>query len=148
MSTTKTYVPGRTFYLLLSADSWTTTYTLVCLMKQGLSRSRAVNKQESQCGVAKSYGEVDRTMAVEAMNNTSPDAVALGVGEASYKQIAIWFEANTLLKVRRKYPSATGAEVFMESECRISKLDDSVAVADNMTFNFDLELEGAIDETA
>ena len=147
MSTVNTYIPGRIFYLLLSADSFTTTYTLVCLMKQGLSRSRAVNKQESQCGIAKSYGEVDRTMSVEAINNTTPDAVALGVGQCSYKQIATWFEGNTLLKVRRKYPTADGTGLFMESECRVSKLDDTNDVANNMTFNFELELEGAIDET-
>lgn len=147
MSVTKTYLAGRTFYLLLSDDNWTTTYTLVCLTKQGLKRSRPVNKQDSQCGQAKSYGEVDRNMDVEAINNLTPDAVSAGVGEASYKKIAAWFEANTVLKVKRKTPS-DGSHLYMESSARIANLDDSEGVADNMTFSFTLELEGDIDETA
>lgn len=146
MSTVKTYLPGRTFYLLLSDDSWTTTYTLVCLQKQGLSRSRAVTKQESQCGVAKAYGEVDRTFPVEAINNLTPDAVAAGVGEASYKKIATWFEANTALKVKRRTPT-DGSQLYMEANCKISKMDDSVDSTNNMTFSFELELED-IDEVA
>lgn len=148
MSTTNTYLPGRTFYLLLSTTSvFTDTYTLVCLQKQGVSRSRAVNKQDSQCGIAKAYGEVDRTMAVEAINNLTPNALAANVGEASYKLIATWFEANTLIYVRRKSPT-DGSLLYMDSPARISKLDDSVDVAGNMTFSFELEFEGAWDETA
>lgn len=96
--------------------------------------------------MAKSYGAVDRTMSIEAINNLTPTAVSGGVGEASYKQIATWFEANTELKVKRKTPT-DGSELYMESTCRISKLDDTVGM-DNHTFNFDLELEGTIDETA
>lgn len=147
MSTTKTYLAGRTFYLLLSDDNWTTTYTLVCLQKQSLSRSRAVNKQDSQCGIAKAYGEVDRTMSVEAVHNLTPDAVASGVGEASYKKIATWFEANTALNVKRKTPN-DGSYLYMESACRISKLDDVAEVAGNQTFSFELEMEGTFDEAA
>ena len=147
MGATNTNLAGRTFYLLLSDDDWTTTYTLECLTKQGLSRSRAVNKQDTQCGQAKSYGSVDRTMALEAVTNLTPDAVSGGVGTASYKKIATWFEANTALKVKRKTPS-DGSHQYMESACRISKLDDSADVASNQTFSLELELEGDIDETA
>ncbi|MGQ0740215.1 MAG: hypothetical protein ACT4OJ_14280 [Bacteroidota bacterium] len=147
MSTVKTYLPGRTFYLLLSDDNWTTTYTLVCLSKQGLKRNRPVTKQDSQCGQAKAYGEVDRMMDVEAINNLTPDAVAAGVGEASYKKIASWFEANTALKMRRKTPS-DGSQLYQESACKLASLDDSAGVAENMTFSFTLELEGDLDETA
>lgn len=141
------YLPGRTFYLLLSDDNWTTTYTLVCLQRQGLKRSRAVTKQDSQCGVAKSYGSPDRSMSIEAINNLTPAAVAAGVGEASYKKIASWFEANTELKVRRKTPS-DGSELYMESTCKINDLEDAAAVEGNMTFSCTLELEGDLDETA
>lgn len=145
MSTTKTYLAGRTFNLLLSDDNWTTTYTLVCLTKQGLKRSRAVTKQDSQCGIAKAYGEVDRMMDVEAINNLTPDAVASGVGEASYKKIATWFENNTALKIKRRSPT-DGSNLYMESNGKIANLDDSAGVAENMTFSFTLELDD-IDET-
>jgi hypothetical protein len=147
MSTTKTYLPGRTFYLLMSTNSFTDTYTLVCLTKQGLTRSRSVNKQDSQCGIVKSYGEPDRVMTVEAVNNLTPDALTANVGEASYKLLATWFEANTLLYIRRKTPS-DGSQLFMEGTARISKLDDSAGVADNHSFSFELEFEGTFDETA
>jgi hypothetical protein len=141
------YLPGRTFYLLLSADNWTTTYTLVCLTRQGLKRSRAVTKQDSQCGVAKSYGAPDRSMSVEAINNLTPATVAAGVGEASYKLISTWFEANTELKMKRKTPS-DGSELYQESACKINDLEDSASVEGNFTFSFTLELEGDLDETA
>lgn len=147
MSTVNTYLAGRTFYLLLSDDSWTTTYTLVCLNKQGMKRSRPVSKQDSQCGQAKAYGEVDRTFDVEAINNLTPNAVVTGVGEASYKKISTWFEANTALKFRRKEPS-DGSYLYQEGSCKIANLDDDAESNNNMTFSFTLEIEGDLDEIA
>ena len=147
MGATNTYLQGRTFYLLLSDDNWTTAYTLECLTKQGLKRSRSVTKQDTQCGYAKAYGEVDRMMDLEAVTNLTPDAVAAGVATASYKKIAQWFEANTSLKVRRKTPS-DGSQQYLESTCRIASMDDSAEVANNQTFSLTLELEGTLDETA
>lgn len=146
MSTINTYLPGRTFMLLLSDDNWTTTYTLVCLTKQGLSRSRSVNKQDTQCGIAKAYGPSDANMPIEAVNNLTPNAVSSGVGEASYKKIASWYEANTSIKVKRKTPT-DGSQLYLEASARISKLDDAADVGGNMTFSFDLEIEGDLDET-
>lgn len=146
MSATKTYLAGRTFMLLLSANGFTDTYTLVCLTKQGLKRNRPVSKQDSQCGQAKAYGEVDRTMDIEALNNLTPDALASNVGEASYKLISQWFEANTQLKFRRKQPS-DGSQLYQEGSCKIANLDDAAEVGNNMTFSFTLEIEGDLDET-
>ena len=147
MSTVKTYLPGRTFYLLLSDDNWTTAFTLVCLQKQAMNRERPVSKQNSQCGVAKAYGEVDRSMDVEALNNLTPDAVSAGVGEASYKKISGWFEGNAQLKMKRKTPT-DGSQLYQESACKVSKISDQADSENNMTFNFSLELEGDLDETA
>ena len=143
----QTYLQGRTFYLTLSANSGTDVYTLVCLTKQGLSRDRAVTKQDSQCGIAKAYGAVDRSMNVEAINNLTPAALAAHVGEASYTLCATWFEANTLLTVTRKTPT-DGSYLYMSGTARIQKLDDSADVAGSMTFNMVLEFEGDLDETA
>ena len=147
MGATNTYLPGRTFYLLLSADSWTTTYTVECLTNQGLKRSRPVTKQDTQCGQAKAYGTPDAMMDVEAVVNLTPDAVAAGVGTASYKLISGWFEANTELKMRRKTPT-DGSQLYQESTCKIASIDDAAEVASNMTFSFTLELTGTLDETA
>lgn len=147
MSVNKNYIQGRTFYVLFSDDDWTTTYTAVCLSKQGLNRERPVTKQNSQCGVAKSYGPVDRNMDFECINNTTPDAVSAGVGEASYKKFATWFEANTALKVKRMDPSDTGVNLYFEADCRLSKLSDSADSETNMTFSFSVEIEGDPVET-
>lgn len=146
MGATNTYLPGRTFYVYLTDDNWTTTYTLECLTKGGLKRSRPVNKQDTQCGQAKSYGTPDRMMDLEAVTNLTPDAVAAGVGTASYKKIAQWFEAATALKVRRKFPT-DGSQQYLESDCKIASLDDDAEVAANQTFSLTLELEGVPDET-
>lgn len=146
MGATNTYNPGRTYYLLISDDNWTTTYTLECITKHGLKRSRSVNKQDTQCGIAKARGSVDRMMDVEAVTNLTPDAVASGVGTASYKKVATWFEADTALKVKRKV--GDGSTDYLESGARIVSLDDSNDVASNQTYSLTLELEGTLDETA
>lgn len=140
------YLAGRTFLLKLSPDNWTTTYTLVCLSKQGMKRSRPVTKQDTQCGQAKAYGEVDRTLDFEALNELDPTAVSGSVGQASYKLVSSWFEANTQLRFKRAEP-ADGSDLFQEGACKIASLDDDAEVANNMTFSGTLEIEGALDET-
>lgn len=146
MSTTNTYNPGRTFYLYLSDDDWTTTYLAVCLVSQGMKRSRNTNKQDNQCGIAKASGSPDRTLDAEALTNLTPDAVSGGAGEASYKKMSTWFEADTQLSFRRKVPT-DGSQLYQEGSCKIASIDDAAEVANNMTFSFSLEIEGALDET-
>lgn len=140
------YLQGRTFYLLLSADNWTTTYTAVCLTRQGMDRQRNVSKVDTQCGMAKAFGSVDRVLNFEAVNNLTPAAVAAGVGEASYKKMAEWMEAETELKFRRKTP-ADGSELYQEGTCKIQSLGDAAEVGNNQTFTVVLEILGALDET-
>lgn len=141
------YLSGRTFYLLLSANAFTDTYTLVCLTKQGLDRERPVNKIDTQCEQAKSFGSVDRVMTLECVCNLTPTALAANVGEASYKKISEWFEAETELQMKRKTPT-DGSELYQQSTCKISKLSDAAEVAGNLTFTMTLELYGTFDETA
>lgn len=144
MSTLKNYQPGRTFMLLVSDDNWTTTLTVVCLNKQGLKRSRPVNSVDTQCGFSKAYGSADRKFDAEAVNNLTPDAVVAGVGEASYKKFASWFEANTELKFKRE--AADDTQLFQEFSGKLASLDDANDVNTNMTFSFTVEIE-SIDET-
>jgi hypothetical protein len=141
------YLAGRTFYLTFSPDAGTSVYTAVCLIKQGVNRSRSVTKVDNQCEVSKAYGMPDRNMTVECMNNLTPAALAAGVGEASHKLFATWFEANTQLTIKRKTPS-DGSEQYMESLGRIVKLDDVADVGSNQTFSLEVEFEGTFDETA
>jgi hypothetical protein len=141
------YLSGRTWYLLMSVNAFTDTYTLVCLTKQGLNRERAVNKQDTQCELSKSFGAVDRVLDLECVTDLTPAALAANVGEASYKLISQWFEAGTVVKIRRKTPT-DGSELFQESSGTITKLSDATEVAGNMTFSMTIELTGDFDETA
>jgi hypothetical protein len=142
------YLPGRTFFLLLSDDAWVTTYTLVCLMKQALDRERSVTKVETQCELAKSFGAIDRSMNLECVTNLTPDAVVAGVGQASHKKISAWFEASVeTLHVKRRMPDPAGTDQYAESACTITKLSDAVDVQGNQSFTMTLELTGAFDET-
>lgn len=140
------YLNGRTYYVLLSDDNWATTYTLVCLSKQGLDRERSVSKQETQCEMAKSFGIVDRSFTADCVTNLTPAAVAAGVGEASYKKLSTWFEAGTELRWKRKSP-ADGSDQYQESRCVINKLSDAVEVNNNQSFSLSFELVGDFDET-
>lgn len=145
MSTTKTYLAGDTFYLDLSVNNFTDTYTLVCLRRQGMKRQLERRTQTSQCGVNKAHGEWDRTLDVEAFNNLTPDALVSNVGEASYKLIAQWAEAKTTVYFERKSP-ADGSYLYQSGTAKIINLDDEEPSDENMSFSFTLDIL-TIDET-
>src|SRR6185503_1328172 len=114
MSTATAPIKGRTFLFKVSDDNWTTTYTLVCLMSQRGRASRQKNTIDSQCGLYTSRGSVDRTYELVFMVNTTPDAVAAGVGEVSGKKWQEWFEADTVLKFKRQWPTGSGTDFHQE----------------------------------
>jgi len=131
----------------VSADSWTTTYTLVCLMNQRMRASRSTQTQDTQCGVVKSRGSVDRTFELQFLCNATPDAVAVGVGEVSYELWQSWFEADTLLKFKRQSPDGSGTDLHQEGSIYIDNIDDEAAVDGNMVITSTVTVDGVLDIT-
>jgi hypothetical protein len=141
-----TQVLGKDILLKLSDDNWTTTYTLVCLTKQGFKGSTPVTKKPTQCGQAVGISANDNTFSFDAVMNTTPTAVSAGVGEASLKKVRSWYNSNTLLKVKRSIGSA-GADDYIEASAYLTSLSDELAVEDVMTFSGELTVIGDLDLT-
>jgi predicted secreted protein len=140
-------IQGRSFFLYLSDDNWTTKYKVVCLEGQNLDAERSVQETDTQCGVLVSFGNAKATIQATGVCNTTPAAVAAGAGEASYKKLQTWFWANTALLFKRQSPDAAGTDLNQEGTCYISKLGDSAQVDGKLIFSMTLSVQGDVDIT-
>lgn len=147
MSTANTPIISKNFLLKLSDDNFETTYTVVCLTKQGMTRSRQVNEKDTQCGIMTSRGAAKRVIPFELVVNTTPNAVVTGVGEASYKKLEEWFENDVALQFKRESPVGAGTDLSQTGVCYITRFDDDETVGEYMSASGDLTIEGEIDLT-
>jgi hypothetical protein len=137
-----TTIKGKDFLLKLSPDNGTSKYTLVCLEGHSYSGKRNKTKRDTQCGAIVSRGEPERTIQVTGVVNTTPAALAAGVGEASLELIQSWFENDTALTMYRQMPVATGDDFKQQGTVYIEELGDDVKVGEYMSFNLTLGVDG------
>jgi hypothetical protein len=142
-----TTIQGTGFLLKLSPDNWTTTYTVVCLTNQGMNRERDVNVTATQCGTASGRGPIKRSIDATLVVNTTPAAVASGVGEASYKLLETWIETDTALLFKRESPVGSGTDIYQVGTCWLTKMNDSAAVGEKMVCDITLTIDGDLDLT-
>lgn len=147
MSTVLSPIAGRVLKFKVSPDSWTSTYTLVCLMNQRMRAARSSNKQDTQCGIVTSRGSIDRTFELQFLDNATPDALAVGVGEVSYELWQSWFESDTALKFKRQSPDGSGTDLHQEGTIYIESIDDEAAVDGNLIVTTTVSVQGALDIT-
>jgi len=147
MSTVITPIKGRVLKFKVSIDAWTTTYTLVCLMNQRMRSSRSTATQDTQCGVVKSRGSVDRTYELQFLCNATPDAVAAGAGEISYELWQAWFESDQIIKFKRQSPDGSGTDLHQEGNIYIDSIDDEAAVDGNLVVTTTVSVDGVLDIT-
>lgn len=147
MSTVLTPIKGRVLKFKVSIDAWVTTYTLVCLMSQRMRAARSVNTQDTQCGIVKSRGSIDRTFELQFLNNTTPDVVVAGIGEVSYEQWQSWFEADQAILFKRQSPDGTGTDLHQEGTMYIDSVDDEAAVDGNLVVTSTVSVQGTLDIT-
>ena len=142
-----TPIRGKLFLLILSPDNGASKYTLVCLTKHDFNSERTETEVETQCGTLVDVGEPKSDINVDGICNTTPAALAAGVGEASLELLMTWYLAATALKVYRQSPTGTGLDLSVESACKISKISDSAEVGKYVSFNMKLKLDGDLDIT-
>lgn len=147
MSTTLTPIGGRTLMFKVSANNWTDSYTLVCLMNQRMRAARSSNKQDTQCGIVTSRGSIDRTFELQFLDNATPDALVTNVGEVSYELWQSWFEADTALKFKRQSPTGSGTDLHQEGTIYIESIDDEAAVDGNLIVTSTVSVQGVLDIT-
>jgi len=139
-----TPVQAKLILLKVSPDAGTTTYTLVCLVKQTFKGSTPVNKKETQCGTAVGLGAKDMSFTFDAVMNTTPATVVAGVGEASAKLALSWWLNDVQLQVTRSIGTA-GADQYMQANAYLTEYNDDLTVGDPMAFSGTLTVFGDLD---
>jgi hypothetical protein len=142
-----TTINARTFLLKVSPDNGTSKYTLVCIEKHEAKRSRDVQERDTQCGLLTSRKAPKRTFPFSLVVNTTPAALAAGVGEASLELLLTWFENETALTIYRNSPDA-GTDLYETGTVYITRLDDAAQVGEYVTVDGEFTGDGTFDITA
>ena len=141
-------VQGKDLPLILSDDSFTTSYTIVCLTQGGVKNSYSVNTEESQCGVHTGIGSPAFSVSFSAIVKTDPTAASCtpSVGEASYKKLLTWATAQT--KLSFKVSNGTlGANFYQSGEVYLNDLSLDWQVGQTVKCSGTLTGTGVVDVT-
>lgn len=135
---TTTPVQANDVVLEISTDNGSTYKKLVCLIKQGVEKTRSLNETETQCGVIPGLGPAKTTIPFEgAVNVIAVDEASTYV---SYSDLLTIFEAGNAFKVRQKHPSADGAIFNFSGSCYLTELKLDQPVGNICTFSGSLSL--------
>lgn len=121
----------------ISADNGNTWETLVCISDHKLPVSSAVNKVNTQCGVAVGLGPVEFNPSGSAVN----DITETVPGQVSYKDVLAWTVNQTRLKFRAQQSSGSGSigDLYYLSGFgyfTACEKDDTVGDVEKFTFTF------------
>jgi predicted secreted protein len=139
---------GEDLLLKVSPDNGETWYTIVCLIKQAIEKTRNVNKTQTQCGQLIGKGVPDVTLPIEGAVNAPVPAVADDEGFASYYLLNKWFHDFTPLMFTQKLPetpaNSAAIGVFNEGKCYITDLKMDAPVDNIITFSATLMVYGTV----
>lgn len=120
----------------VSADNGNTWETIVCISEHTLPIVSAVNKLNTQCGVAAGLGPVEFNPTGTAATNLDDNA-----GQVSVKDLVNWLILQTKLKYRMQTPgtgSSIGSNFYLSGFCYVTKAEIKETVGDVETFTFEL----------
>lgn len=120
----------------VSADNGVTWETIVCISDHTLPISSAVNKVNTQCGVAVGLGPVEFNPTGSAVSTTDENA-----GQVSLKDMAAWLVAQTKLKYRMQTPGtggSIGSNFYLSGYCLVTDVKIAETVGDVEKFTFTL----------
>ena len=141
-------VQGKLLPLIVSPDSFTTSYTLVCLTQGGVKNSFSVNTEESQCGVHTGIGSPAFSVSFSAIvktDPTTPTGTPL-VGEASYKKLLEWATSQTLLSFKVSQGTA-GADFYQTGDVYLNDLSLDWQVGQTVKCSGTMTGTGVVDVT-
>lgn len=121
----------------ISADNGASWVTLVCISDHKLPVSSAVNKVNTQCGIAVGLGPVEFNPSGSAVNDTTESVP----GQVSYKDVLAWTVAQKTLKFRAQQSSGNGSigDIYYLSGngyFTACEKDDTVGDVEKFTFTF------------
>lgn len=122
--------------LQVSADNGVTWETIVCISDHTLPITSAVNKVNTQCGVAVGLGPVEFNPTGSAVSTTDENA-----GQVSMKDMAAWLVAQTKLKYRMQTPGtggSIGSNFYLSGYCYVTDVKIAETVGDVEKFTFTL----------
>lgn len=120
----------------VSADNGATWETIVCISEHTLPISSAVNKVNTQCGVAVGLGPVEFNPTGQAVTSTDDNA-----GQVSVKDMVNWLTNQTRLKYRMQTPGAggsIGSNFYLSGFCFVTDCTLTETVGDVEKFSFTL----------
>lgn len=129
---------GVDVFLEISTDNGTTYKKVVCLIKQGIEKTRGTNETETQCGTIVGKGSLKRTIPLEGAVNdviTAEQTTYL-----SYKELDAIIEAGNAVMVRIKHPAATGDLLDLEGKAYLTELKLDLPVNNIATFSGSLNM--------
>lgn len=122
--------------LQLSADNGATWETLVCLADHNLPISSAVNKVNTQCGIAVGLGPVEFNPSGNGVTTTDDNA-----GQVTSKDMANWLVTQQKLKYRMQTPGtggSIGSTFYLSGYCFVTQFTLTETVGDVEKFTFTL----------
>lgn len=108
-------VQSKAIPLLISTDG-VAYKTVVCKRTWNFNATKAVNPEETDCGITKGLGAIDWTVDFEGVLNTTPESAT----EASFAEVAGHFLNETLLYVKIQSGDGSGGNMFISGTAYIT----------------------------
>lgn len=131
-------VNGIDIFLEISTDNGTTYKKVVCLIKQGIDKSRGNNETETQCGTIVGKGSLKQSIPIEGAVNDV--LTAEQVNYLSYTQLDAIITDGTAVMVKIKHPADTGAVVNLSGKAYLTDLKLDIPMNNVATFSGTLSL--------
>lgn len=137
-----TTIQSKAIPMMISTDG-IAFKAIVCKRTWNFNATKAVNSEETDCGITKGLGAIDWTADFEGVLNTTPD----GATEASLAEIAQYFLNETLLYVKFQTGNGSGGNMFISGRAYITDFATQNSVGNLQAFTATFNGQGDPDFT-
>jgi len=124
-----TTVQSKSVPLLISTDG-VSYKSIVCKRTFNFQATKAVNNEETDCGIEKGLGAIDWTMDFEGVLNTTPN----GATEASFAEVAQHFLNDVLLYVKTQTGDGSGGNMYISGRAYVTDFATQNSVGNLQAF--------------
>lgn len=135
-------VQSKAIPVLISTDG-VTYKSIVCKRTWNFNATKAVNPEETDCGITKGLGAIDWTVDFEGVLNTTPESAT----EASFAEVAGHFLNETLLYVKIQSGDGSGGNMFISGRANITDFAAQNSVGNLQAFTATFNGQGDPDFT-
>lgn len=137
-----TTIQSKAIPLLISTDG-VSYKSIVCKRTWNWQGTKAVNSEETDCGITKGLGAIDWSVDFEGVLNTTPN----GATEASFAEVAGYFLNETLLYVKLQTGDGAGGNMFISGQAYITDFAAQNSVGNLQAFTATFNGQGDPDFT-